>query len=249
VKRKPKPDAGLKIETLERHHPNADALCRYVAEHSGDTALLSFSAGKDAVVAWIQMRKYFKRIVPFYLYLIPDLEFVEEGLRYYENLFETKIHRYPNPNLLRMLRNYTFQPPSRWPIIQDWELRVSYADIEADVRRKTGTADAFVGFGTRTADSPTRLANVRRFGSLTPGRRSFLPVFDWRIADVVTSLKSENIKLTVDYRHFGRSYDGIDHRFLAPIKQHYPRDYARILEWFPMAELEFMRRNLAPEVA
>jgi hypothetical protein len=248
VKRKPKPDAGLKIEPLERHHPNADALCRYVAEKSGDTALLSFSAGKDAVAAWLQMRKYFKRIIPIYLYNIPDLEFVEQGLRYYEDFFQTKIHRYPNISTLRMLRNCTFQPPSRWPILQDWELRITFPQIEADLRRKHGVPDAFIAIGTRTADSPTRLANVRMYGSLTPTRRSFLPVFDWRIADVVGAIKSAGIKLTVDYEMFGRSFDGVDYRFLQPIKERFPRDYARILEWFPMADLEIMRRNLAPEV-
>lgn len=240
--------AEVSSEKLERHHPNADALCRYVAEKSGDTALLSFSAGKDAVAAWIQMRKFFKRIVPFYLYSVPGMEFVEEGLRYYEDRFETKIHRYPHPNMFRILRNNVFQPPERWPILRDWELRVSHQEIDADVRRKAGVAGAFVAVGTRTADSPTRLANVKRFGALNPTRRAFLPVFDWRIADVVENITKAGLKLTVDYRMFGRSFDGLDHRFLGPIKENFPRDYERLLQWYPMADLEFMRRNLAPEV-
>ena len=41
--------------------------------------------------------------------------------------------------------------------------------------------------------------------------------------------------LPVDYEMFGRSFDGIDYRFISPIKERFPDDYARILEWFPMA--------------
>jgi hypothetical protein len=49
-----------------------------------------------------------------------------------------------------------------------------------------------------------------------------------------------------EYEWFGRSFDGIDWRFLAPIKQHAPDDYARILDWFPLADLEVFCRDLTP---
>jgi len=72
---------------------NSDALNRYMRERS-DTVILSFSNGKDSIAAWLVLRKYFPKIIPFYLYLIPDLEFVESGLTYYEDFFQTKILRY-----------------------------------------------------------------------------------------------------------------------------------------------------------
>jgi len=40
-------------------------------------------------------------------------------------------------------------------------------------------------------------------------------------------------------------FDGIDYRFMKPIKDHFPRDYQRIIEWFPLAELEIKRREFA----
>ena len=46
------------------------------------------------------------------------------------------------------------------------------------------------------------------------------------------------MKLGSDYKVFGRSFDGLDLRFLLPIKKHYPRDYQRILELIPLADLE-----------
>jgi hypothetical protein len=229
-----------------RHFDSSDELCAYVRDQWGEVVLLSFSCGKDSIVAWLQMRRYFTRIVPYYLYEIPRLPLVEEALAYYEDYFQTPILRMPHPSLFRKLRNLVFQPPERCALIEAADLpNVTYAMIEAEVRRSSGLPDAYTGVGTRTADSPIRLASVRKHGSLNPKRRSFLPVYDWRIARVVEELKAARIRLPADYQLFGRSFDGIDYRFLKPLKDNRPEDYARILAWFPLAELEVKRREYA----
>jgi hypothetical protein len=48
-------------------------------------------------------------------------------------------------------------------------------------------------------------------------------------------------KLPIDYHLFGRSFDGMDYRFLKPIKDNFPKDFEKILEWFPLADLEIFR--------
>jgi len=58
---------------------------------------------------------------------------------------------------------------------------------------------------------------------------------------LLDTIRAANIRLPVDYRWFGRTLDGLDYRFLAPLKAHAPRDYARVLEFFPLAELELFR--------
>ena len=63
-----------------------------------------------------------------------------------------------------------------------------------------------------------------------------------KVADVI---KRAGVELPVDYAWFGRSFDGIDARFLVPLKQHAPRDYQRVLEVFPLAELEVFRHGLS----
>lgn len=234
--------------TLQRHHSRSKDLRDYVAAQSGDTCIVSFSCGKDSIVSAVACRPHFKRMVMFYLYLVPDLEFVEASLRYYEDRLQTEIIRVPHPSLYRMLHHMVYQPPERTAIIdkamQSGNLdTLDYQGIEDWVRWSSGAENAFVAIGTRTADSPIRLANVRQHGSLNPTRRSFLPVYDWKIADVVECLTKENIKLPIDYKVFGRSFDGIDARFLGPIKEHFPRDYDRILDWFPLADLDLFRRD------
>ena len=49
------------------------------------------------------------------------------------------------------------------------------------------------------------------------------------------AIRGAGIELPPEYAWFGRSFDGLDRRFLGPIQQHAARDYARILEWFPLA--------------
>jgi len=147
-----------------------------------------------------------------------------------------------------MIINMTFQAPENCAAIEKANLaHLKYDELERHVRTVANAPDAFVALGTRTADSPVRLANMRQHGALNPRRRSFWAIFDWKIADVADCLRREGLKLPVDYKLFGRSFDGVDYRFLAPIKEHFPRDYAKILEWFPLADLELFRRDCAKE--
>ena len=231
---------------MDRHFADSDALCRSVRESSGATVLLSFSCGKDSIAAWLRVRPLFERVVPFYLELVPGLEFVEESLSHYERFFGQPIMRLPHPGFARMLRGLVFQPPERCAAIEGVEIpALTYEQIEAHVRRTADAPDAYVAIGTRTADSPIRLANVRKFGSANHRRKSFFAIYDWRIAQLCDCLRDAQVKLPVDYEMFGRSFDGVDYRFLLPIRDRFPRDYARIIEWFPMAELEIARRDFA----
>jgi len=62
---------------------------------------------------------------------------------------------------------------------------------------------------------------------------------------LLSEIERSGIKLSVDYKIFGRSFDGLDYRFLAPIKKHFPRDWQRLCQWFPLAEAEIYRYERA----
>ena len=217
-----------------------------IAEVS-DTAVLSFSAGKDSIAAWIAMKPYFKKIVPYFLYFVPGLEFVDNNIRYYEDFFETKIYQMPHVSFFRMMNNRTFQPPERWPIIESFQLGdPEYTEIR-DLVCSTAKIPlrTFDAKGVRAADSIMRRSNFKMRGGINWNQKSFFPVWDWRKQELVDRIKGSGVKMPVDYELFGRSFDGIDFRFLYPIKQHFPDDYQRILEWFPLAELEIKRYEYA----
>ncbi|HZV34090.1 MAG TPA: phosphoadenosine phosphosulfate reductase [Verrucomicrobiae bacterium] len=226
----------------------SERVCEKVAEQT-DTVILSFSCGKDSIAAWLAIRPYFKKIIPYFLYIVPDLEFVETSLKYYEDFFETHIYRMPHTSWFRMLKTLTFQPPERIPVIDSFELgEVDYEELRdlvcdtAKIPRRT-----FDAKGTRAADSIMRRTNFKRRGGINYNRNFFFPVWDWRKEELVTRLKESGVKMPIDYALFGRSFDGIDFRFLYPIKENFPDDYARILEWFPLAELEIKRYEYATQ--
>ena len=70
------------------------------------------------------------------------------------------------------------------------------------------------------------------------------PIWDWLERSVYGVIKDAGIKLPIDYELFGRSFDGIDYRFLKPIYDNLPDDYEQILKWFPMAEMELIRHGV-----
>jgi hypothetical protein len=58
------------------------------------------------------------------------------------------------------------------------------------------------------------------------------------------AISEAGVDLPPDYALFNRSFDGLDVRILREIKRAYPADYATILRWFPLADLELARAAL-----
>lgn len=228
-------------------YANSAELCEQMAAEC-DTAILAFSTGKDSIAAWLQMRRYFTRIVPYYCYCVPGLEFVEESLRYYEDFFGCHIYRLPHRSFFRWLRGYVYQPPNRATTIERADLPSDEEyndDTIGDLIRNCAQLPdgAYVGNGVRMADSPYRRIGIKTHGAINHNAKRFYPVYDWKKEDLMRAFLESGVKLPVDYRLFGRTFDGLDYRFLKPIKEHYPRDYEKIMDWFPLAELEIRRRE------
>jgi len=208
-----------------------------------DTVLMSFSCGKDSIAAWLTIRPHFKRIVPFYLWTVPGLGFVEDSLKYYEDYFGCHILRVPHPSFWRMMNNFVWQSPERCQVIEAAGVpSFSYDDLNRIIIAQLGLPEeTFICSGVRAVDSPNRWASMKQHGPITWNRRYFYPVWDMRKDELIRLLERHHIKLPVDYALFGRSFDGIDYRFLKPLREYYPVDFERILEWYPMAALEIMR--------
>lgn len=225
---------------------NGDELCAYMREQTGPTTLLAFSAGKDAIAAWLQLRKHFENVVPVYMYLVPGLKFVDRALAYYEDFFGTRIYQVPHPSMYRMLANFTFQPPERIQAIQRAKLvEYTYEHVWQKLRRALELPGVYVANGVRAVDSPLRWASVKKHGPISHTKQTFMPVYDWRKADLVREINLAGVQLPPDYRMFGRTFDGIDYRFVEPLSRYAPDDYQRLLKWFPLAELNLLRGQMA----
>ena len=210
---------------------------------AGQTVLLAFSRGKDSIAAWLALRDAGVHVVPYHLYLVPGLEWVTESLAYYEDWFGTPILNLPHPSLYRWLANLVFQPPERCSLIEATQIVVpTYANVNAMIREHFQLpADTWVCDGVRAADSPNRRTALASHGPVNEGLRTQKVVWDWRKQHVTDAIRAAGVELPPDYAWFGRSFDGLDRRFLDPIRRHAAADYARILEWFPLADLELHR--------
>lgn len=228
-------------------YTNSAELCEQMAAEC-DTCILAFSTGKDSIAAWLQLRKYFKRIIPYYCYLIPGMEFVEDSLKYYEDFFGTHIYRLPHKSFYRMLNELMFQKPKNVLAIEAAKLpdENQYNDmVIGDIIRycEQLPETVYAANGVRMADSPMRRISIKTHGAISHNQKRFFPVYDWKKDDLIRSFDESGVKLPVDYHIWGRTFDGIDYRFLKPLKDNFPNDYQKLLDWFPFADLEIARRE------
>lgn len=229
---------------LEGQPPSAEVLACLRAEDR--PVVLAFSRGKDSIAAWVALRDAGITVRPFYLYSIPGLlSFERESLAYFEAVFGCPIPLYPHPGLYRQLRHNVFQSPDRWSTIQAARLpNLTHEAVNAGVRADYGLdPDTWVADGVRAADSLVRRGAIARHGAFRPTVRKVSPIWDHTKAETLALISRAGIDLPIDYQWWGRSFDGLDYRFLGPLAEHAPDDYARVLEWFPLAELELYRHD------
>ena len=227
-------------------HPSGNEVIQTIKAES-PTVMLAFSCGKDSIAAWLRLREFGVKVIPFYFYLIPGLSFVEDSLAYYESSFETKIHQLPNPALYRMWNSMVFTPPERCRHIEASTLP-NFTREQALIGLKDWLKmpqSTFTATGVRCADSINRRRHFVTHGAINRTSNTFYPIWDMRMTGLLKIMVKHQIKVPIDYSIFGRSFDGLDFRFLKPIKDHFPNDYAKILEYFPLAELELKRHEYA----
>ncbi len=230
--------------TIEGQPTSAEMRARLAEE--GRPVLLAFSRGKDSIAAWLALREAGVDVIPYHMYLVPDLAFVEDSIAYFAEWFGCRIHNIPHPSLYRWLNSFTFQAPERLAIIEAARLpSPEYADIIAMLTADLALpADTWIADGVRACDSPVRRLSIAQHGPMKAGSRKVSVIWDWTVAEVRECIQTAGVELPVEYEWFGRSFDGLDHRFLGPLRDHAPGDYQRVLEWFPLAELELFRREV-----
>lgn len=210
----------------------------------GKPVLLAFSCGKDSLATWIALEEGGVEVVPCYLWIVPNLEFVNEELDYFEEFFQTEIHYYPHPAFYMYLRNATAQAPERLSIIEAMNIpKVGFDDVWKAIRADLELDGSWVADGVRAADSIVRRASFVKHGVMKEHSMKVSPIADWLKGEVIEAINRRGVKLPIDYRLFNRSFDGLDYRFIEPLKRELPNDYRTMETWFPLLEADIVRHN------
>lgn len=192
-----------------------------------DSVIVGFSGGKDSIVTLDLCFKYFKNVRPYFMYLVPDLEFQEKMLRRYEERYETDIIRIPHFECSNFLKYGSFT-------LMDFDVDiVGINDAYAYLRDLTGYY--WISAGERCADSIVRNAMIKKSGSIDEKRGRFYPLAYWKKNEVMQYIKQKKLYLSKEQRELGFSFRSLAGSELSVIKQMYPNDYEKILQVYPFA--------------
>lgn len=228
--------------------PETDALCREIAEKSRGTVFLMFS-GKDSLCAWLQLRRYCSRIIPFHCSSIPHMEFVDRTLDYYEMMFQTRILRMMGEDLTMALVRHVYQEYP-WECdrideeigpIEDYNklLILSYLRKEYNLPR------AWCAVGISMYDSIDRMIYCKKYKGKNDANRTFYPCYNWTRTQVVDAIAESGLKLSSEYRYARRSIGGVPSAtYNRILMEHYPRDWERTKLWYPLAEVKNKREEM-----
>ena len=220
-----------------------EELSEYVSKRNSGVCLLAFSRGKDSIGTWIQVRRFFTRIIPFHCWLVPDMEFEEKSLAYYRQVLGCDILSVPHPAVSRFLANQVFTDPRDCGRFDDLTQH-TYQDVYAHVAKAAGVSPlTLCAVGVRSADSIHRRKAIMRTGGINDGKGEFYPCHDWNADRLDSEIRDAGIKLPVDYNLWGRSFDGLDARFTIGLRREFPNDYAKLRALYPLAYADECRHK------
>jgi len=220
----------------------SDELCAEMRRITGDEVILMFSRGKDSIASYYQLKRFFKKIHLVYKYNVPNLTFVNESIKYFEDKFGEKIIQIPSSELFKKFNKFLYQSPQHAEIILKVDLPThTFKVYDEYLPKSLKCQKAYKAHGVRAFDTLMRRMVIKKHGAVNPKNKTFYPIFDWDIKRVKDCLNENKIKLPVDYELWGKSFDGLDYRFIKPLKDRFPDDYQKIKEMFPLIDLEIMR--------
>lgn len=220
---------------------SAEVIDRLKAE--GRPVLLAFSCGKDSLGAWCALLDAGIEVIPAYMWTMPHLGFVDAEVAHYEELFGARIRQYPHPSFWRMINRCVMQTPARLRAIATLGLvEPTYEETWSAIKDDLGLPqDTWVADGVRAADSIVRRASFVRNGVMKRATHKVSPIADMLKAELMDLLDRHGVDLPCDYGIWGRSFDGIDYRFVEPMSRELPEDYAHLKRWFPLVDAEVYR--------
>ena len=207
---------------------------------------IGFSTGKDSVAGLDMLIKAGIKPYPIFCYVVPNLQFIEDNLKMYEDHFQLKIARMPHPMLYAHIRHQDWQPFDKAVSISQFKMeKLTFKRINEMWLRNNNITDVeFDCNCMKMADSLNRRLVLSKKPDIDKENKIIYLTKYFTKQGVFDYLKKNNIPLTKDYDIFGVSWDGLAYHYSCGVKKYYPNDWEKIKEYFPMIEAEIFRYKL-----
>ena len=193
-----------------------------------DSVLVGFSGGKDSIAALNLCRRYFPNVQPYFMYIVPGLEFQERTLKYYEQIYQLEIIRMPHFMLSEFLRYGSYR---------EYDLDIPIVKtVEAYNYLRERTGIYWIAAGERIKDSIVRRAMIKESGSIDSKRGRIYPLAYWSKAEVLAYNKAHKLPMSLENKVLGFSFRSLMPLDILKIKRTFPNDYEKIKSFFPLIE-------------
>lgn len=201
-----------------------------------DSVIVSFSGGKDSCVTLDLCYRYFKNVKAFFMYQVPNLSFQEASIRFAEEKYGIEIMRIPHFELSYFMRYGVFCKGDAGVRIVNPIEAYSFVRLQTDAW--------WIAAGERITDSIVRRAMIKKSGSVDEKRGRFYPIAQFTKKDIDAYVAHHRLKVSPESKLLGHSFRSLSPEDLNAVKKHYPKDFERILEFFPLAEASAYRHEM-----
>lgn len=229
-------------------------LCEEISRRSDGICVFGFSRGKDSIPAWVWLRRFFHTIHVYHLTTVPGLSYVDKSLSFYEDLFETKILRFMDGEVIENVQGKSFQLFDNYPLIDSFNLPKGYyhySEIADVVRKKFNCPQAWHAMAVLGCDNIFRRMNLLKkdangnltyTGAIKEAQQTFYPTFDWRLEQNFEVLEKNKLPLPADYTIAERTLTSLP----CPLNVHglytkFPEDFAKLESLFPLIKSMWAR--------
>lgn len=197
------------------------------ANHGNKNVCLSYSMGKDCLVAWHWLKQLGMEVHPFYFEPL-KMDFTDHYIKCHEKFFDTKINIVPHfvkiADFHDLWGDETFREKYKITSKYTGLMLKNFMDKNKCI---------FVADGFKAGDSIRRRLSLSNTGPYNAKSNSLSPIWNLNVKGVMDYLRKYQIPIPDSYLWHKRSIELHAENEFFHIKRRYPEDYARILKQWP----------------
>ena len=204
-----------------------------------DTAIVSYSTGKDSMIVMDLCAKHFKKVIALHMYLVRDIAYIERGLNYARRRWGCEVIQYPHWALFKYMKDNQF---CNYPEAK-FLTEVSLSDVYALALRDTGCK--LILTGAKKADGLWRRRWLRTLETSLVYANVKFPIQEWMKLDVTAYMKTNAIPMPAlsASAKSGVSGIGLNSESILWMNDTQPDDYDRMTRVFPFIGAVVARRE------